>query len=42
MPKTGKRFMQETKYQNLTIPDQELDLPQPPPLESPYPGGMRT
>lgn len=37
MPKTGKRFMQETKYQNLTIPDQELDLPQPP-LESPYPG----
>lgn len=37
MPKTGRQFMEKTKYQNLTLPDQELDVPQPP-LELSYPG----
>lgn len=37
MTKAGRQFMERTKYQYLTVPDQELDLPQPP-LELPYPG----
>src|SRR5665647_569634 len=38
---TGRTFMEQTRYENLTESDQALGLPAPP-LEKPVPPGTRT